>query len=68
MSTTPHAGRNYREHVGRCERIEEENFAVRKFSLLCSDLFFPDSEISFNAFTSDHILAVDSSGVGGSRL
>ena len=24
----PPRGRNYREHVGRCERIEEENLAV----------------------------------------
>ena len=43
--------------------------SFRKFSLLCSDLSYRDSEISFfTTFTSAHMLAVVSFGVGGSRL
>ena len=29
-STTPHTGRYYREHVGRCERVKEGNLDARK--------------------------------------
>ena len=42
---------------------------LMKLSTLCFDLSFPDVEIaSFNAFTSAHILAVVSFGVGGNGL
>ena len=43
--------------------------SFRKISILCFDHSCSDSEISFfNAFTSAHMLAVVSSGVGNSRL
>ena len=29
-STNPHSGRNCREHVGRCERVEDGSLDVRK--------------------------------------